>query len=130
MNPKLLFALRLTLGAIWLYNGLWLKIVATSPEHLAVVSGLNLGKFIQPHTLLTLIGVGETMLATAIWSGLFNRYVSWFQFGILLATNFIAILFSGAIAQPMQLIFQNLTMYFCIVIMAIYGPGFFFDRRA
>lgn len=129
MNPKLLFALRLMLGAIWLYNGLWLKILAVSPEHLAIVSGLNLGNQIQPHTLLTLIGAGETLLALGIWSGLFNRFVAWFQLSVLLATNTIAILFSGAIVQPIQLIFQNLPMFFCILIVALYGPGFPFAGR-
>ncbi len=129
MNPRLLFALRLMLGAIWLYNGLGLKILAVSPEHLAIVSGLNLGNLIQPRTLLTLTGAGETLLALGIWSGLFNRFVSWFQLSVLLAMNTITILFSGAIAQPIQLIFQNLPMFFCVLIVALYGPGSPFARR-
>ncbi len=129
MNPKLLFVLRLMLGAIWLYNGLWLKILAVSPEHLAVVSGLNLGGWVEPQRLLTLIGAGETLLALGIWSGLFNHLVSWFQLGVLVAINTVAVLFSHAIPDPLQLCVQNLPLCFCIIIVALYGPGFPFEPR-
>ncbi len=129
MNPKLLFILRLILGAVWLYNGLWLKLIAVSPEQLAIVSWLNLGGLIQPRTLLMVIGVCESVLALGIWSGLFNRFVSWFQFGVLLVMNSIAILFSGAIAQPADLIVQNLPLLGCIVVVALYGPGFPFEHH-
>lgn len=123
MNPRLLFGLRLMLGAIWLYNGLWLKIVAVSPEHLAIISGLRAGPLIEPHMLLTLIGVGETLLAFGVWSGLYYQFVSWFQLAVLLAMNSVAILFSGTIQEPVQLLFQNLPLLFCMLIAALYGPG-------
>ncbi len=129
MNPRLLFALRLMLGAIWLYNGLWLKILAVNPEHLAIVSGLRLGDLIEPRTLLTLIGAGETLLAFGVWSGLFHRFVSWFQLGVLLAMNTVAVLFSGAVLEPFQLLFQNLPLIFCMLIAAVYGPGSPLARR-
>lgn len=127
MNPYLLFALRIMLGLIWLYNGLWLKVILLDAEHLAVVQGLGID-YLSPENLLRLIGFAETLLALGIWSGLLNRFVSIFQLAILVVMNSIGIVFSGAIAEPLGLLVQNLPMFFCIVIVAIYGAGFPFQE--
>lgn len=127
MNPYLLFALRIMLGLIWLYNGLWLKVMLLDAEHLAVVQGLGVD-FTSPENLLRLIGFAETLLTLGIWSGLFNRFVSIFQLVVLIVMNSIGIIFSGAIAEPLGLFVQNLPLFFCIIIVAIYGAGFSFQK--
>ncbi|MBC7922492.1 MAG: hypothetical protein H7Z75_15540 [Ferruginibacter sp.] len=130
MNPYLLFSTRLMLGLVWAYNGLWLKVLHPSPEHLAVVQGLGLGSWVAAPALLMLIGWGETLLAVGIWSGFYHRFVSWFQLTILLLMNLVGILFSHAIEQPGHLLVQNLPLFFCILTVARYGPGFPFSGSA
>lgn len=127
MNPYLLFSLRMMLGLIWLYNGLWLKVILLDAEHLAVVQGLEIS-FLSSENLLRLIGFAEILLALGIWSGHLNRFVSIFQLVILLVMNGIGIAFSGAINEPLGLLIQNLPMFFCIIIVAVYGPGFPFQK--
>lgn len=127
MNPYVLFGLRLMIALIWLYNGLWLKVIQLDPEHLAVVQGLE-QNLITPENLLRLIGGCEILLALGVLSGLFNRFVSIFQFTILLVMNIIGIVFSGAIAAPLGLLVQNLPLFFCIALVAYYGPGWPFRK--
>jgi uncharacterized membrane protein YphA (DoxX/SURF4 family) len=124
----MLFTLRVMLGCIWLYNGLWLKILHVSPQHLAVVQGLGWESVIAPALFLTVIGWSETLLALAIWSGRQYRLVSWLQFGVLLLMNLTGILFSSGIEEPMHLLVQNLPLFMCILIAARYGSGTFFLR--
>ena len=123
MSQSLLFCIRLMLGLIWLYNGLWLKILNVSPQHLAVVQGLQWEGLIGSSLLLQIIGWSETLLALGIWSGWHYQTVSWLQFGILLLMNLIGILFSTGIDEPMHLLVQNLPLFLCILIAARYGPG-------
>ncbi len=127
MNPYVLFALRVMIALIWLYNGLWLKVILLDAEHLAVVQGLE-QTWLSPENLLRLIGSCEILLAIGVLSGLFNRFVSIFQFVILLVMNTIGIVFSGAIAAPLGLLVQNLPLFFCIGLVAYYGPGFPFQK--
>ncbi len=122
MNSMLLLAMRVTLGAIWLYNGLWQKIIQVNPEHLAVVAGLPQSA-LSPRVLLTLIGVGETVLGLGVWSGVASRFVSWFQIVLLIALNTIGIFFSGAIPDPAGLIAENLPLLLCMFAVALHGPG-------
>ena len=121
MNNRWLWALRVVLGVVWLYNGLWLKILAPSPEHLAVVAGLPGFLDMSPKDLLTAIGVGETALGVGSISGLWPRFVAWFQFFVLLLMNGIGIVFSGAIAEPLHLLVQNLPLFFCILLVIKYS---------
>lgn len=121
MSNRWLLALRVLLGVVWLYNGLWLKVLAPSPGHLAVVAGLPVFPGLSPQALLTIIGVGETALGVGSISGLWPRLVAWFQFFVLLLMNGIGILFSGAIAEPVHLLVQNLPLFFCILLVARYS---------
>lgn len=128
MNPHILFALRVMFALIWLYNGLWLKVILLDPEHLSIVEGLG-QSWLSPENLLRLIGSCEILLALGILSGFFNRFVSIFQFTILLTMNIIGIVFSGAIAAPLGLLVQNLPLFFCIALVGYFGPGWPFEKK-
>lgn len=128
MNPYISFSLRIMIALIWLYNGLWLKVILLDPEHLAVVAGLE-QSVLSPENLLRLIGSCEILLALGIVSGLLNRFVSIFQFTILLVMNIIGIVFSGAITAPLGLLVQNLPLFFCIALVGFYGPGWPFKKH-
>lgn len=123
VSAKLIFAIRVVLAAVWFYNGLWLKVIAVDPHHLEIVSSIASGG-IDPLTLMRMIGGCETLLAIGILSGLFHRFVNYFQIAIVLAMNIIGIMFGGdTIPNPAGLIISNLPLVMCALVVALEGPG-------
>ncbi len=126
MNPKLIFAIRLALAAVWFYNGLWLKVIALDAHHLDIVRSVSTGSGLEPSFILRLIGGAETLLGIGIVSGLFYRFVSYFQIFIILLMNLIgSVGGGGAIAHPFGLIVSNLPTIMCALVVATNGPGAF-----
>lgn len=124
MNPKLIFAIRLALAAVWFYNGLWLKVIALDAHHLEIVRSVSNSSGIEPALLLRLIGSAETLLGIGIVSGLFYRFVSYFQIFIILLMNLIGSIGSGgAIGHPFGLVISNLPTIMCALVVATNGPG-------
>jgi uncharacterized membrane protein YphA (DoxX/SURF4 family) len=122
----LLWGVRIALASVWLYNGLWLKVIALDPHHLEIVRSVSGGSSIAPVVLLRTIGCCETLLAIGILSGLFYRFVSYFQIAIVLVMNVIGSIFGGgAIAHPVGLIVSNLPLIMCALVVALRGPGAF-----
>lgn len=119
-----LFALsvRGVMALVWLYNGLWLKLVTRDPHHAQIVSSV----FPDPtigSLALTAIGCAETALALAILSGRASRVVNLGQVGLLLAMNGVGIAFSEEIARPAGLVISNLPLVACALALAVFGPG-------
>jgi len=115
-----------TLALVWLYNGLWLKVIALDAHHLQIVSSVCQGSTYDPIIVLRGIGSCETLLAAGIMSGLFYRFVSWFQVFIILTMNVMGGLFGGgAIAHPFGLLISNLPTFMCAILVALRGPGSF-----
>ena len=126
MNPKLIFAIRLALAAVWFYNGFWLKVIALDAHHLEIVRSVSSSSGIEPAFILRLIGSAETLLGVGIVSGLFYRFVSYFQIFIIVLMNLIgSIGGGGAIAHPFGLIISNLPTIMCALVVATNGPGAF-----
>ncbi len=124
MNGKLIFAFRIALAAIWLYNGLWLKVIVLDPHHLSIVHSVFNNASADPVLVLKLIGGCETLLAIGILSGLFYRFVSIFQIVVIVSMNIAGIVFGGgAIEHPVGLIVSNLPTIMCALAVAIHGPG-------
>ena len=111
------------LATIWLYEGFWLKIWRPDAHELTIVSAFAATPQ-GARLLMTLIGAAETVLALGILSGLFARFVSWFQVGILLLMNLTGILFGhGTIRDPSGLLIHNLPLFACMTLIALHGPG-------
>ncbi len=124
MNDNLILTTRCVLALVWLYNGLWLKVMDVSPHHLEIVSGIAPAIGLPPRVFLSIIGGLETLLAVGIVSGLFYRFVSYFQIGIILLMNTIGIVYGGgSIKEPAGLIIMNLPIVMCALIVAKHGPG-------
>ncbi len=122
MNKKMVFAIRIVLACIWLYNGLWLKVISLDPHHLDILRSVGHGA--DPVFLSRSIGSCETLLGFGILSGLFYRFVSYFQIGVILLMNVIGSIFGGGtIPHPFGLVISNLPTIMCALIVAQYGPG-------
>ncbi len=125
-DAKLIFLVRIALGAVWLYNGLWLKVISLDSHHLQIVQSVcaHGATNIDPALVLRLIGGCETLLAAGIISGLFYRFVSYFQIAVILLMNVVgSVSGGGAIAHPFGLIISNLPTIMCAILVAIKGPG-------
>lgn len=124
MNPKLVFVIRVVLAAVWLYNGLWLKVLSVDAHHLQIVTSVVHGTAFDAGTVLRSIGLCETLLGLGILSGLYSRFVSYFQICIILLMNLLGIVFGGgAIEHPIGLVISNLPTIACATVVLLYGPG-------
>jgi uncharacterized membrane protein YphA (DoxX/SURF4 family) len=119
----LLLVIRLAMALVWLYNGLWLKVIAQNAHHLAIVESV-FGEGLRARAALTAIGLAETLLAIGIATGLAARFVNATQIVVLLAMNAVGIVFAhGEIAQPAGLLIQNLPLFCCAALIIVQGPG-------
>jgi uncharacterized membrane protein YphA (DoxX/SURF4 family) len=64
------------------------------------------------------------LLGIGILSGLFHRFVNYFQVLILVVMNSVGIVSGeGTISDPAGLLIMNLPTIMCAIIIARYGPG-------
>jgi uncharacterized membrane protein YphA (DoxX/SURF4 family) len=124
ITPQTIFCLRVCVAIVWLYEGLWLKLIEQAPHELAVVASVGAIGPISRLQFMQLIGAGETLLAVGVISGLFWRPIAWLQVVLLTAMNSIGIFKGGdAISDPGDLIVRNLPLVVCISVIGFYGPG-------
>jgi uncharacterized membrane protein YphA (DoxX/SURF4 family) len=122
--PRLLTAIRCVVALVWLYEGLWMKLITRDPHELAIVAAVGGPGGLTPGGFMMLIGVGETLLALGVLSGLFARPLAAAQILLLLAMNGAGIAWGdGSIAHPIGLILKNLPFLMCIYLVGRFGPG-------
>ncbi len=85
--------LRVAVAMVWIYQGLWHKLLAVDARHIEIVAAAPL--FLPPRLALGLIGGLETLFAISILSGWKQRIFTWLQIGMLVAMNAAGILFAG-----------------------------------
>lgn len=122
MTRRELFSVRLVLAMVWLYNGLYLKLILIDPEHVKVVQQVGQLGPLTPAVFLSLIGLGETLLGIVLLSGWRYREACYLQIGLLVAMNVIGIA-SGGVDQPLALIVTNLPLLICMWVALRHGPG-------
>lgn len=122
LNPRHLFALRMLVAAVWLYNGLVLKLWLVDPEHLAVVEAVDPPFGLSAPAFLGLVGAGETLLGLAVASGFWHKPLAIFQILLIVAMNVVGIL-SGGVDDPLGLLMTNLPLLALIALVGCYGPG-------
>lgn len=85
--------LRISVALVWLYQGLWHKVLSVDPRHLEIVASAP--SFLPPRLALGLIGAWETLLALAVILRWQPRLAAWFQIGTMVAMNAAGICFAG-----------------------------------
>ncbi|RYG64212.1 hypothetical protein EON80_19665 [bacterium] len=110
---------RFCAGGVWLYEGLWMKILRPDPHELDIVrhfSFLGLGGA----DLMKGIGALECLLALGFFSGLIPRSVGIVGSVALLAMNLTGIFAGGGtIAAPLGLLIKNTPLWFCMLFYAL-----------
>jgi uncharacterized membrane protein len=85
--------LRVAVALVWLYQGLWHKILAVDARHLEIVASAP--SFLPPRLALGMIGGLETLFAISILARWRQPLFAWLQIGMLVAMNAAGILFAG-----------------------------------
>src|SRR4051812_28892122 len=100
---------RLAVALVWLYQGLWCKLLARCPGHLAIVQAVpGLGGRAGACVVLGL-GAAETGLALWVLSGRWPFLAAAAQTALLVGMNGGGLLWGrGHIADPGAMITQNL----------------------
>ena len=130
LHPRLLATIRLAVAAVWIDEGLWLKMLHPAPHELAVTAAVAIGR-VPPDRLLFGIGCGEVLLGLGVLSGWYPRFLAWVQAGALILMNGIGIVFAGrAISDPVGLVIHNLPFLLCILILGNCGHDPSVPRRA
>jgi DoxX-like family len=103
-----LWLLQAAVAAVWLYEGLWCKVLSRSQHQFEVVEQVP---FLAPHTahaLLRLLGVVETALAVWVLSGWQPIAGAIVQTALLVGLNSAGIYFSRRrIPDPAGMVVKN-----------------------
>ena len=103
-----LWLLQAAVAAVWLYEGLWCKVLARSPHEFEVVEQVP---FLAPstsHALLRLLGVLEALLGAWVLSGWQPVAAALVQTGLLIGLNTSGIYFSrDRIPDPAGMVVKN-----------------------
>lgn len=124
MSPRLLACIRVSVALVWLYEGIWLKVIRQAPHELAVVESIGAIGPLPPAQFLFALGLAESALGVAVLVGIAASRLAWLQLVLVGSMNLIGLLKAGgAISDPVGLLVHNLTFAMCILVLARYGPG-------
>lgn len=120
-DPKLI---RASIALVWLYQGLWCKLLGQVPQHEAVVAATP---FIGPaaaRTVLITLGSAECCVAAWVLSGQRMRHAALAQTALLVAMNAGGTIWAWRlIPDPGSMIVQNFAFLVLIWIAAEDHPN-------
>ena len=101
--------LRASVALVWLYQGLWSKLLGGSPSQGAVVESTPGWTRLPASSLLRAIGAIEVVLAVWVLTGYRRRFAAITQTGLLLAMNAGGLVWGrGHISDPGGMVVNNL----------------------
>lgn len=105
--PQGRWALRSAIALVWLYQGLWHKVLVVDERHRRIVVQA-LGERMGPLALGG-IGLGETLLALAVLFSFLPMPVAWMQILLLAGMNTAGLLSAAKdIPDPIGMVTMNL----------------------
>jgi hypothetical protein len=121
--PPLLLV-RSAVAAVWLYEGLWCKVLGREPHQVQVVEAVpRLGPLIA-RPFLTALGVTETAVAVWVMSGMTPGLCAVSQTALLVALNASGLLWARHIIHdPAGMIVKNVSFLLLAWIAAAMSGG-------
>lgn len=99
---------RCVISVVWLYNGLWCKLLAGSPSHRDIIASAAEPMGLPTLPVLVAIGAGEVGLALWIVIGRQRHWAAWAQTVVLVGMNGAGLLWArGEIPDPGTMVIQN-----------------------
>jgi hypothetical protein len=112
-------AVRAAVAAVWLYEGLWCKILAGAPDQRLIVASVPAIPPAWVTAALVGLGVVETAIALWVLSGVGVRAAAYVQTGLVVVFNAGGLLFAGArIAEPGRMLTQNAVLVAVVWLLA------------
>ena len=109
---------RLSIGAVWLYQGLWNKLLARSAHQAAIISAVA-GPSSARRVVLAVLGVAEVLLSTWVIAGWRPRACAGVQTVVLIAMNTGGLLWArDQIPDPGAMIVQNVAFLLLVWLVA------------
>lgn len=103
-----LWMCRASIALVWLYQGLWCKILGRIPRHEAVLASVPFLSARAAHAALLLLGLFECAIAVWALSGKRPREAAWCQTLLLIVMNSGGVLWaSRIIPDPTGMLLQN-----------------------
>jgi len=122
MPPIIL--IRIAIAGVWLYEGLWCKILARAPQQAAVVAAHPLFSPERARLVLLVIGVVEVALAVWVLTGLTPVLAALAQTVLLVGMNANGLLFARhEISDPGGMVVKNFAFLVLGWVAAGYAGG-------
>jgi uncharacterized membrane protein YphA (DoxX/SURF4 family) len=114
--------LRTAVAGVWLYQGLWNKLLSPTGRHATIVGSAPSALGASPETMLMILGAAEVVLAFWVLIGLGPRAAAVAQTLVLIAMNVGGLVWArGVIADPGGMIVQNIAFLALVWVVALRG---------
>jgi hypothetical protein len=111
---------RIAIASVWLYEGLWCKILGGAPHQEAVATSISRSCSLSPKLALVAIGVGECAIAAWVLSARRRRAAAVIQTVLLAGMNTAGLIWARQfIPDPAGMVVQNFA-FLTLVWHAIY----------
>jgi uncharacterized membrane protein YphA (DoxX/SURF4 family) len=110
------------IALVWLYNGLWCKLLLGCPDHAEIVAGAAADLRLPATPVLWALGAAETALALWVLTGRGARAAAWVQTLLVVGMNAAGLLFgSESILRPGALLVHNFVLLVLVWVVASGG---------
>ena len=104
----LLNVFKIAIASVWLYQGLWCKLLGRAPHHREIVERTSLVNAGRARHVLAALGVFECVLAGWVLSGIRPREAALAQTVLLAGMNAVALVRARSlIPDPIGMMLQN-----------------------
>jgi uncharacterized membrane protein YphA (DoxX/SURF4 family) len=99
---------RAAVASVWIYQGLWCKLVGRMPHHLKIVGTVPFFNKSRAHRALVALGLLECVIALSVLFGIWAPEAALLQTFLLAAMNAAGLVWaSRAIPDPVGMLLQN-----------------------
>lgn len=107
--------IRLAIALVWVYQGLWSKVLGGNPRHEAVIATVPFIGSAGGHITLVVLGLFECGIAVWVLSGRWMRTAAFVQTVLLAAMNAGGLIWAAhLIPDPVGMVLENFTFLLLI----------------
>lgn len=119
-----LWLIRLSIAAVWIYEGLWCKLLGRLPSQLAIVEEVPRFTAGFANRLLRLLGIAEVLLALWVLSGIASPLCAVAQIAFLIVLNGNGLLWARKlIHDPAGMVIKNIAFLILVWVNGAWVNG-------
>lgn len=119
-----LWLIRLSIAAVWIYEGLWCKLLGRLPSQLAIVEEVPRFTASFANRLLRLLGIAEVLLALWVLSGIASPLCAVAQIAFLIVLNGNGLLWARKlIHDPAGMVIKNIAFLILVWVNGAWVNG-------